>query len=155
MRGRGSSLCTSDRLAAWPAIVPSGPQCVGCCPRIFGRDLQHFLSEPFCFPSACSQFCTVAILTPIIRANSLCDFPRHCRIDRMSSGSTTVNRDALIVPRLILPACRPFCCDPFCSTLFFVGRQCRKWQRLAQGEASELPVSTDSHRARELTSPLW
>ena len=54
----------------------------------------------------CSQFCSVARLTPIIRANSDCDFPSLRRIDLISAGRKVNTRAGLTFPRRIRPACR-------------------------------------------------
>lgn len=53
----------------------------------------------------CSQFRSVATLTPMSNANSACDLPRLWRMARTSSGLKTKARDARRSPRRIAPAC--------------------------------------------------
>jgi len=54
----------------------------------------------------CSQFFSVATLTPIIKANSACDFPSFRRIDLMSAGLNVKTRLGFMLPRRIRPAWR-------------------------------------------------
>ena len=54
----------------------------------------------------CSQFFSVATLTPIIRANAACDFPSFRRIDLMSAGLNVKTRLGFALPRRIRPAWR-------------------------------------------------
>jgi len=61
------------------------------CARIVGRDAQQGARWPF--RHRCSQLRSVATLTPIIRANSLCDFPSFTRPVFTSAGRNVKVRD--------------------------------------------------------------
>jgi hypothetical protein len=54
----------------------------------------------------CSQLRSVAMLTPIMSANSLCDLPSLLRIAFTSAGANVKARDAFAPPRRMRPACR-------------------------------------------------
>ena len=52
----------------------------------------------------CSQFRSVATLTPIMRANSDCDRCRLCRTALISTGPISKTREGVLLPRLMSPA---------------------------------------------------
>ena len=54
----------------------------------------------------CSQLRRVATLTPIMRANSVCDALSFSRTDFTSAGRKVVTRAGFMMPRRIFPACR-------------------------------------------------
>ena len=83
----------------------------------------------------CSQFCKVETLTPIMRANSLCDFPNRCRMAFTSSGAISLTRLGLASPRRMAPACRTLS-TRFSKSSFFIrtprglssGPGCAAWR---------------------------
>jgi hypothetical protein len=64
----------------------------------------------------CSQFRSVATLTPIMRANSACDFPSCPRIDFTSTGANAVTRRQLTLPSLTAQIPPPSSFNPPATT---------------------------------------
>jgi hypothetical protein len=66
--------------------------------RIMGRDTQERERRPFWHRLPCYQLRSVATLTPIIRANSLCDFPSFTRTAFTSAGRNVNVGDGFRAP---------------------------------------------------------
>jgi len=100
---RGSDPTAQQHVAEADDYAPSASATAfGLCAAISSRAR----AGPSGTRRPCSQFCNVATLTPIIRANSACDLPSLRRIDLMSAGRNVKTRAAFILPRLMRPACR-------------------------------------------------
>jgi hypothetical protein len=83
-----------------------------------GHDTQERERRPFWHPLPCSQLRSVATLTPIIRANSLCDFPSLTRTAFTTAGRNVNVRDGFRASRRMRPACRTLAANALTAAPF-------------------------------------
>ena len=112
-------------------------------------------AEPCGLRRPCSQFCNVATLTPIMRANSDCDLSSRRRIARTSTDAHSVTRPGLSFPRRILPACRTpqaDCRSPVLSSEFLTNQTAQD-SKLLGGQVVSLALAEGIEQVEAATWP--